>query len=92
MMEDKNGVKDKIKSLNPNIFVLGCICHSFALCSSAECTKLPRGLEDFIRSIYNYFAHCNFQKFTNIKPYEMLHLVQTRWLSLHVRSNTILII
>ncbi|XP_050298878.1 uncharacterized protein LOC126737852 [Anthonomus grandis grandis] len=90
MMGNMGGVQKLLKNILPNIFVLGCVCHSFHLCSSAASKKLPRSVEDFIQSIYNYFSHSSklqecfqeFQVFCQLKPHKMLHPSQTRWLSL----------
>ena len=74
----------------PDLFVLRCTCHSFHLCASYACNKLPRSTEDLARDIYHYFQSPKqssslkeFQEFTNVKPHKMLHPSQTRWLSLH---------
>ncbi|KAJ8913072.1 hypothetical protein NQ315_006573 [Exocentrus adspersus] len=98
MMGQIAGVQALFKTLVPNIFVLGCICHSFHLCSSAAAKKLPRSIEEFVRSIYNYFAHSSkrqeslqeFQAFVNVKPHKMLHPSQTRWLSLQAAVDRVL--
>ncbi|XP_069363479.1 SCAN domain-containing protein 3-like [Maniola hyperantus] len=74
----------------PNLFLMKCICHSFHLCASYACKKLPRGVEDFARDVYNYIQNSpkrigdykEFQYFVNVKPYKLLHPAQTRWLSL----------
>lgn len=74
----------------PNIFVLKCICHSFALCASNACCKLPHFIETVTRDIHNYFANSPkrisefkaFQDFCNVKAHKILHPAQTRWLSL----------
>lgn len=66
-----------------------CICHSFHLCASYAWQKLPRYIEDLTRDIYNYFGSSpkrisefqDFQNFCNIKIHKILHLAQTRWLS-----------
>lgn len=92
MMGNKNGVQAHFKQLNENIFILGCVCHSVHLCSSAAAEKLPRSIEEFVRNIYNHFANSSqrkeileeFQNFINIKPAKMLYPSQTRWLSLKV--------
>lgn len=73
-----------------NLFLMKCTCHSFALCASNACEKLPRVVEDLARDIHNYVAHSykrltllkEFQEFVNIKPHKLLHPSQTRWLSL----------
>ncbi|KAJ8912030.1 hypothetical protein NQ315_000523 [Exocentrus adspersus] len=95
MMGNIRGIQARFKEVLPNIFVLGCVCHSFHLCSSAAAKKLPRSLEDFIRGVYNYFSHSSkrleklseFQSFVNIKPNKLLHPSQTRWLSLQAASE-----
>lgn len=92
MMGKHTGVQSRFKEILPNIFILGCICHSFHLCAGAATKKLPRGLEDFIRNIYNYFSNSSkridqlkeCQVFVQMKPSKMLHPAQTRWLSLQV--------
>ncbi|XP_030752333.1 uncharacterized protein LOC115879579 [Sitophilus oryzae] len=83
-------VMAKLKTDIPHIFLMKCVCHSFALCSSSACMKLPRAVEDCIRNIYNYIANSpkrietlkEFQNFTHTKSTKILHPSQTRWLSL----------
>uniref|UniRef100_A0A1Y1MFW2 BED-type domain-containing protein n=1 Tax=Photinus pyralis TaxID=7054 RepID=A0A1Y1MFW2_PHOPY len=72
------------------IFVMKCICHSFHLCASYACEKLPEEVEKFARYVYNYFSNSpkrteelkEFQQFANVSPVKMLHPSSTRWLSL----------
>ena len=40
-----------------NLFVIKCICHSIALCSSYACLKLPSVVETTVRDIYNYIGN-----------------------------------
>ncbi|GLV37963.1 hypothetical protein CBL_20394, partial [Carabus blaptoides fortunei] len=90
MMGQKAGVQAKFKELNEDLYVLGCTCHSLHLCSSAACTKLPKSIEEFVRSLYNHFSNSpkrtekfeEFQKFLELEPHKMLRSCQTRWLSL----------
>lgn len=92
MMGNKTGLKALFKQRFPNIFVLGCVCHSFHLCASAAAEKLPKSVEDFARGIYNFFSNSSkrchnlkeCQGFIDEKPRKMLKLSQTRWLSLQV--------
>lgn len=81
----------------PHLFVMKCISHSFSLCASYACLKLPRSLEDFVREVYSYFQfntnHINleeFEAFTSTKPHKLLHPAQTRWLSMHTVVSKIL--
>lgn len=99
MMGKYNGVQAKLKQINPNIFVLGCICHSLHLCASAAAEKLPSETEDFVRDIYNYLSCSSkrlhefqeFQDYVNVKPKKLLKPSQTRWLSLEVCLISVLI-
>ncbi|CAH1106728.1 unnamed protein product [Psylliodes chrysocephalus] len=47
MMGKFNGVQAKLKQINPNIFVMGCICHSLHLCASAASAVVKRTLEQW---------------------------------------------
>lgn len=74
----------------PDLFIMKCICHSFHLCASYACLKLPRFIEDFARNVHNYLNNSSkrllefkeFQVFCNVKPHKILYPGQTRWLSL----------
>ncbi|XP_068990425.1 zinc finger BED domain-containing protein 5-like [Neodiprion pinetum] len=74
----------------PHLFLMKCICHSFALCANYACEKLPRVIEDIARDVFNYIQHSykrlsvlkQFQEFLGLKPHKLLHPSQTRWLSL----------
>lgn len=56
MMGRNNSVVTLLQNEIENIFIFKCICHSFHLCASYACSKLPRFIEDLIRDIYNYFS------------------------------------
>lgn len=73
-----------------DLFILTCVCHSFHLCASYVCSKLPRSIEDLTRDVYNYFQSPKlasalkvFQEFMSIKPRKLWHPSPTRFLSLH---------
>ncbi|XP_064083008.1 uncharacterized protein LOC135199023 [Macrobrachium nipponense] len=90
MMGNMGGLKAKLETRVPNLFVLGCICHSLHLCSSAACQKLPSAVEDLCRDIHRYINHSpkrlvkfhEFQDFVRVDSHRILHPCQTRWLSL----------
>lgn len=98
MMGRNNSVVTLLQTEIPNIFILKCTCHSFHLCASYACTKLPRFIEDLVRDIYNYFSSSpkrvaefkNFQVFCDLKVHKILHPSQTRWLSVHAAVKRIL--
>ena len=89
MLGTKSGFQAYLRNDVPSIFVLGCICHSFALCASHACTTLPSFLEQFLRDICCYFSRSSkrihqfqvFQDITHSPQHRMLKLSQTRWLS-----------
>lgn len=90
MTDGKQSVSKLFKDEIPNLFVFKCICHSFALCASYACCKIPNAVENLVKNIYRYFKYSTkklgqfkeFQHFCNLKPHKMLHPCQTRWLSL----------
>ena len=57
MMGQWNGVQPILLKEHPHIIVVGCTPHSFNLCSSYACQKLPKGSEVLVGDIiYSYFA------------------------------------
>ncbi|CAH1111482.1 unnamed protein product [Psylliodes chrysocephalus] len=90
MCGSKNSVMSRLKEEIPDIFLFKCICHSFNLCASSACKKLPSVLEEFTRNVYNYFSYSpkrveylrDFQNFTQIPEHKILHPAQIRWLSI----------
>lgn len=90
MMGKKSGVKTLLQKDQPHLYVMGCICHSLHLCSSAASKKLPSHLEALTRNIYSFFAHSpkrkleleEFQKYFSVEVHKILKMSSTRWLSL----------
>lgn len=56
MLGSNNSLMTLLKRDVPSLFVMKCICHSFHLCASYSCEKLPRFIEDLLRDVYNYFS------------------------------------
>lgn len=89
MMGKHSGFQALMKRDLPNVFVLGCVCHSFALCASHASEKLPSWLETFVKDICSYFSRSSkrqrdfdlIQKAIKAEDHKMLKLSQTRWLS-----------
>lgn len=98
MMGGQHSLMIMLKNDIPSLFTMKCICHSFHLCASYACMKIPNTVESLIRDIYNFFSSSpkrqlefrEFQKFCNIKIHKMLHPAQTRWLSMHMAVSRIL--
>lgn len=90
MMGSRHSLSTLLQNDSPYLFILKCSCHSFALCASYACTKLPDSTERLLREIYKYFQYSSkklgeykeFQSFCSVKPHKLLHPAQTRWLSL----------
>lgn len=98
MMGRNHSVMTLLKADIENLFIMKCICHSFYLCASYACGKIPRFVEEVIREIYNYFSSSpkrtvefkEFQLFCNLKIHKLLHPCQTRWLSVHMAISRVL--
>lgn len=98
IMGPHNSLVSRLRNIAPNITILRCICHSVHLCASYAAKTLPRMCEDLVRNIYTYFCHSakrksefqQFQSFCEVKPHKILHISQTRWLSLHMAVQRIL--
>ncbi|KAK3888573.1 hypothetical protein Pcinc_007425 [Petrolisthes cinctipes] len=89
MLGARNGFQAFLKKDVPSVLVLGCVCHSFALCSSYASNKLPSWLESFIKDVCCYFARSSkrqhqfrlIQEVVDSPRHRMVKLSQTRWLS-----------
>lgn len=90
MVGKKSGVRSLFLKQNPNMFTLGCMCHSIHLCSSAAAKKIPQNIEVLLRNIYVYFSHSTkkqiefkeFQEYFNVEKHKILKTSFTRWLAL----------
>lgn len=97
MMGTKNGFQKLLKDDVPSVFIMGCVCHSFALCASHAVSVLPSYLEAFLKDITSYFSRSSKRQrdFTLIQEvvesvmHKIPKLSQTRWLS---RENVITVI
>lgn len=52
MMGAHNSLASRLKEKCPNIFLLKCVCHSFHLCASYACEKLPSEVEQLAREVF----------------------------------------
>ena len=93
-----NSLVSRLLKQFPGLTVIKCMCHSMHLYSSNASKCLPRSCEDFLRNVYNYFHQSakrihqfkEFQEFCDITPHKLLHVSQTRWLSLHAAIKRVL--
>ena len=87
---EKTGFKRLLKDDVPSIFVLGCICHSMALCASHAVNVLPSHLEAFLKDVTSYFSSSSkqrrdfmaIQEAVGVAQHKLVKLTQTKWLSL----------
>ena len=82
---------------NPNIFVLGYICHSAYLIASPAADKLLKNVESLMHSLYSYFSwspkqQAILEEIQSIKKekHRMINPNKTRWLALRKSVNRIL--
>lgn len=68
MFADKNSLSQYLRKDIPNLFLMRCICHSFALCASKVCETLPWAVEDTARDVYNYFNN-SYKRLTVLKEF-----------------------
>ena len=93
-MGANGGFQKLLKDDVPSVFVMGCVCHSFALCASQAVSVLPSYLETFLKDITSYFSRSAkrqrdfslIQEAANTTKHRIPKLAQTRWLS---RENEI---
>jgi len=89
MMGSTAGFQALLRKEIPHVFVLGCVCHSFALCANAASKRLPSWLEAFIKNVCFYFSRSSkrntqfelLQDVVQAQKHKILKLCETRWLS-----------
>ena len=89
MMGERSGFKKLLKHDIASVFIMGCICHSMALCASHAVNVLLSYLETFLKDASSYFSRSSkrkrdfmaIQQVVRVVPQKMVKLSQTRWLS-----------
>lgn len=87
-----SGVYAKLKSEVPHLILIKCVCHSLQLAvSHATAQCLPRNLDYLIKETYNWFSNsatrqARYKEIFSLMndgqaPLKLIHLSQTRWLS-----------
>uniref|UniRef100_A0A0L8FRS5 HAT C-terminal dimerisation domain-containing protein n=1 Tax=Octopus bimaculoides TaxID=37653 RepID=A0A0L8FRS5_OCTBM len=97
LMGNKSGFQKLLINDIPIVFTTGCVCHSFAFCSSHAVKVLPSYLESFLKGLTSYFSRSSkrqndfnmIQSVAGTKEDKISKLSQTRWLS---RENVINVI
>jgi hypothetical protein len=57
MMWERPSVSTLLKNDVPELFVFKCIFHSFVLCTSFACKKLPDSIENLVREMFKSFQY-----------------------------------
>lgn len=58
LLGGNDGFPDHLVNEFPNVFILGCVCHSIALCSRIASKHLSPWLESFFEEFSTYFSGC----------------------------------
>ena len=91
MVGIRNSVLSRLRSKQPKLFSLGCLCHLAALCASAALKKLQVSIDKLLIDIFYHFKHSAKRwsefatiqaEFSDIKPLRVLKHCTTQWLSL----------
>ena len=90
MKGQKNGVIAKLRTLQPKIIDIYCICHLINLCVRTATKQLPLKVDELLVDIYYHFWYsvkriASFQEyadFCRIEYKSILKHCETRWLSL----------
>ena len=86
------GVAALLKLVIPSLVVVGCIFHSFALCSAAACNKVDPSIVEFSHELYSFVASSpkrlhkfqEYQVVVDVVKHKILYPSTTRWLVLEV--------
>ena len=62
MMGERSGFTKLLIDNIPSVFIMGCICHSMALCASHAVNVLPSYLETFLKDVSSYFSRSSKRK------------------------------
>ena len=98
MVGERSGFKKLLKHDISSVFIMGCICHSMALCASHTVNVLPSYLETFLKDVSSYFSRSSkrkrdfmaIQQVARAVPHKMVKLSQSRWLSREKVISTVI--
>lgn len=84
-----HSVSTILRTENPDLVTVRCICHSLHLAAEEACNVLPRNLDFMVRETYNWFCHSTkrqeyyaelYKTITRKLPRKIVKLSTTRWL------------
>ena len=90
MKGKKNGVIAKLRTLQPRIIDIDCVCHLVSLCVKTATKQLPLKVDELLVDIYYHFRYSvkrisslqEYADFCTIEYKTILRHCETRWLSL----------
>uniref|UniRef100_A0A0L8FTZ4 HAT C-terminal dimerisation domain-containing protein n=1 Tax=Octopus bimaculoides TaxID=37653 RepID=A0A0L8FTZ4_OCTBM len=94
LMGNMSGFQKLLRNNIPTVFTIGCVYHSFALCSSHAVKVLPSYLRSFLKDLTSSFSQSSkcqndfnmIQSIVSTKENKIPKLLQTGWL---LRENVI---
>jgi hypothetical protein len=69
MMGERQSVSTLLKNDVPELLVFKCIFHSFVLCTSYACKKLPDSIENLVREMFKFFQY-SAKKASELKEFQ----------------------
>ena len=89
MMGGQNGFRKHMEDVVPDVFVMGCVYHSLALCAGHATRALPSWLETLVKDIASYLSRSPqrqdalslLQGAVNSPCHKIPKVAATRWLS-----------
>lgn len=90
MLGKNNSFTSRLLSMNKNMFILGCICHSTHLMANAAAEQLSTNIEGLMHSLYTYFSRSpkrqsilvELQEYFQSQKHKIINPSKTRWLAL----------
>ena len=94
----RGGVIAKLRSVQPRILDVHCICHLVSLCLKSAVKSLPLKVDDLLVDIYYHFRNSvnritslqEFAEFCCVEYKRVLKHCETRWLSLRTAIDSII--
>ena len=98
MLGKRNSVVTRLKTKQPNLYVMHCICHVSHLMISDAISCVPSYVTNLTESLFWWFHHSakrvaelqSFQEWLEVEGHKVLKKVDTRWLSLEACVNRVI--
>ena len=70
MLGAHNSMSSHLKNNFKGLFIMKCICHTFALCAFYACLMISGNVEDLARDVFSYFQ-CSPKQIGPLKGYQV---------------------